>query len=103
MLFVDCVTEVAPEGELSPDQLGSLLENLQYPMWLSSVQFIVRTTLPVPSVEGLSARFALASGLVFERVIVWGVLSRMWEPSASVCVAYARICHVPDERLLRNS
>lgn len=86
-----------PEPWLSVEKAGQLYLNQLIPVPLA--QLTVRAIVPLPSVDGSSARFALVSGLSLERVAVtvWlcimGVAFSSW-------FAYAVICHVPAERVL---
>ena len=87
-----------PEPWFSPvEKAGQLYLNQLIPVPLAHLT--VRSIVPLPSVEGASARFALVSGLDLESVAVtvWlcimGVVFPSW-------FAYAVICHVPAERVL---
>ena len=70
------------------------------PIFVFESHAIVRAMSPLPSVEGASARFALASGLSLERVMVVVSLCKI---VMSPCFAYAVICQVPDESVFLNS
>ena len=86
-----------PEPWLSVEKAGQLYLTQAIPVVFS--HFTVRAIVPLPSVEGASARFALVSGLDLESVAVTVWLCIMGVPFPS-WFAYAVICHVPAERLL---
>ena len=89
---------VAPEPWFSLDEkAGQLYLTQAIPVVFS--HFTVRAIVPLPSVEGASARFALVSGLDLESVAVtvWLCIMGVAYPS---WFAYAVICHVPAERVL---
>ena len=88
----------SPEPWFSPvEKAGQLY--LTQPIPVPLAQLTVRAIVPLPSVDGSSARFALVSGLDLESVAVtvWLCIMGVAFPS---WFAYAVICHVPAEREL---